>query len=838
MRGLIRQSLRGRRGPVLALAITLAFSSALVGTLALLVETGARGRVSTGEYSAPPALLGARQTRPVDGDVDLPTPERALMSTAVFTEVQKALPGAHVVADVIVPAVINSRAGDAESVEAHPWSATELGVRTLASGRAPRADHEIVVSRSDKAFAKSHLGDTVEIGFGGESNPHTIVGVLDAGSNGDRPDVYLSDHHGQVQNAAETRVAAVGVWPGQADAAKIRSIAAQRDVRLWPAEDRGDLEMVRQGRARAELVSGAAAFIVLAIIVGAFTLTAITALQIRERSREIAVLRVVGATPRQVTRLLHGEIRMIAFIAGGLGALAGPLLGTRLVDLLRSWGFIPRTLEPVVGPLPCVAAFAVAFLAAEVATRVAARQAVRGSPLAGLEGVDKPGVPVRKVLAGIAGLCLGLAMAAAPLYTSGEAAVGLPGLAGLVIALSLGPLAPLAIRLAVRLVTRVQERSFEPSTSAYLAWASVRSRSLRVGGALAPIVLGVALSSTQLFSGSTSAAIATAQIEAGHRADLMISAPITGIAEGLADDLTAMPEIDAAEPIVSSSVLIRGNQPDASWQSLRAIAVGGDHVDRYADLSPVDGTTLDPPVDGVTLSTQLGETLSVTAGDQLEFVLPDGGTIQRRVAGLYQRGLGFGDIVLPIGDLQPALASGQPTALAITVGDQASIAEVKQLLAGQLDHRPGLELTAPTEVPHPPESSADTAFPVLLLIILWSYIAIAVVNSLVIMTLARRREFALLRVIGATPSERRRTARWEAVFLATSACLLATIAILPGLCGLTYALSNGERLLPSISITVSAGIVAVCFALVLTAIELPVRRLLRANTSRPGGGRI
>jgi putative ABC transport system permease protein len=811
---------------VAALAITMAFSAMLVGMLGLLTETGVRGQVGTGEYAAAPVLIGADQARPVPDDVDLPVPDRALMPASVIDEVSAALPDARVVADRIAPAVIVAGQVDPVSVEVHPWSAIALGDRSLASGRAPETASEIVLSGGVDGSAQPGLGDIVDLGFGDEAEPVTVVGILAVDdSRTDVADVYLSDGHHRLRGKPEQRVAVVGVWPGAGDDTEVLEVIATRNGgRLWSADDRGEIEVVRQGPAKGALVSAAAAFGALAIIVSAFTLIVLTSLQIRERSRELAMLRVIGATPRQVKRLLRGEIRGVAIAAAAAGALVGPLLGARVVGVLRSWEVIPRSLEPVYGPWPFVAAFAVTVVSAEIAALISLRRVVRGSPLTGLEGADERKTSSSRVLAGWVGVTLGLVMASAPAYVSGEAAVGLPALAGLVIAISIGPLSPLV----VRLMAWTQRRHAARSAPRYLAIASLSARSARVGGALVPIVLGVSLSCTQLFSGATLSAIAADQFEAGHRADLLVTGALTGVDDGVADDIAAIAGVASVQSIVTTSVLTRGRQHDANWQSIPALAVDGDRVEQYADLQSVGSNTLGLADGGVALSTQVADALGAEKGDDLEIVLPDGQTIERYVTGVYRRGLGFGDAVLPIDDLQPAMAAGRATALAVTVASSAALPEVERQIAEYLAERPGLEVGYSATAGQLAEEPADGVFPVVLLLILWGYIAITVVNSLVITTLARRAEFARLRIVGATPTQQRRTVRWEATFLAATACLVATVASLPGLCGLTFALSHGERIFPRIDIATYTVVVATSFVLVMAATELPARKAMRA----------
>ncbi|MGR7003275.1 ABC transporter permease [Yinghuangia aomiensis] len=382
MNTLARLTLRARRGQVAALAVTVFFSAVLVGAFGVLLETGVRGRVSTGEYHAAPLLVASRQSVPVDGDVDMAVPGRALLPASLADAIAGALPGARVVADRLVPAVLGDRTRGTEPVDAHPWSAFALGNRTLASGHAPAGPDDIVLPDHVARSRGLGIGGNVRLGFGDQAVDYRLTGTTTADDTGvDTPDVYLADARIQQRGNPDRKIAAIGVWPRTAaDAETVARLASPAGAKLWDRGGRGPVEAVSQGRAKGTLVSAAGALGAISLLVAVFTVIALTSLQIRERSRELAMLRIVGATPRQVKRLLRAEIRMVAALAGVLGGLAGPAVGAAMIGAIRSWGVLPRTLDPVFGPLPFVAAMLTGFLAAEIATRVAVRRVVRDSP--------------------------------------------------------------------------------------------------------------------------------------------------------------------------------------------------------------------------------------------------------------------------------------------------------------------------------------------------------------------------------------------------------------------------------------------------------------------------
>lgn len=343
MNRLARLTLRGRVGQVAALAATLFFSAVLVGAFGLLLETGVRGQVSTGEYADAPLLVAARQSIPVDSDVPMAVPGRALLPDALAGDIARALPTSRVVADRIVPATFEVAGGGAESVDTHPWSAFALGNRALSSGHAPAGSGQVVLPGQLLHSRGLHLGSVVELGFGDQAVDYTVVGTTTADDAGiDVPDVYLSDAQIEAHGDPDREVAAIGVWPqANTDTAVLAQLAARYGATLWDHDSRGQVEVVSQGQVKDDLVSSSAALGAIALIVAVFTVMALTSLQIRERSRELAVLRIAGATPRQVRRLLRAEIRVVAALAGLLGGLAGPFLGGLIISALRTWGALP-----------------------------------------------------------------------------------------------------------------------------------------------------------------------------------------------------------------------------------------------------------------------------------------------------------------------------------------------------------------------------------------------------------------------------------------------------------------------------------------------------------------
>jgi putative ABC transport system permease protein len=116
---------------------------------------------------------------------------------------------------------------------------------------------------------------------------------------------------------------------------------------------------------------------------------------------------------------------------------------------------------------------------------------------------------------------------------------------------------------------------------------------------------------------------------------------------------------------------------------------------------------------------------------------------------------------------------------------------------------------------------------------IFTFTSIAVLNTLIMIALRRRRELALLRLTGATMRQVRSMARWEAILIITmglgTGLAIAATALLP----LSHAFTGGFR--PYAPAGWLAAILGVSALLALVAISVPTRRVLRtqpAETAR------
>ncbi|OIV36091.1 hypothetical protein BIV57_18195 [Mangrovactinospora gilvigrisea] len=235
------------------------------------------------------------------------------------------------------------------------------------------------------------------------------------------------------------------------------------------------------------------------VAIVAYGVVSAVALTVRARGREIALLRLVAATPRQVRRTVVAET-LVATIPGiVLGLLPGLPLGALLLDRLLALGAVQEPLRYRTDGWAVGLAAATSLLAAWVGALAASRRASRIAPIAALGSAD--GAPASRGgdgrlakgrrNAGIGALLLAAALGgtATGMPVQGSGVTATAGPACVVAALGLGLLAAPAVAALGRLLGRL------PGAAVRLAGRSLAARAAQAAASVGPLVLlvGVAV---------------------------------------------------------------------------------------------------------------------------------------------------------------------------------------------------------------------------------------------------------------------------------------------------------------------------------------------------------
>ncbi|MFF5900952.1 FtsX-like permease family protein [Streptomyces argenteolus] len=554
-----------------------------------------------------------------------------------------------------------------------------------------------------------------------------------------------------------------------------------------------------------------------------FVLCATTSLALRHRRRELALLRAIGTTPRQLHHMIAAESTVAGLVAGVLGCPLGAGVVYWLSSQFAGRGIVPPDFQPVIGPLPFLAAVVTAVAAAFVAARRAAR--IRPTEALGEAASEPARLSRGRLITG--GVLLALAASVLGLGLGYRADfVTLMGLANslvLLLAAAAAVLGPLLTRTAARLLVPVLNRT---GVTGWLAAANSRSGAVRTAGAVTPLILAVSFAATVVFTQTTQLSESADQIRSGTVADHVLTAP-TGLSPQLAYRAAELPDVQAATGVVrSKAVGVASLLGEQETVSLSAQGIEPRALASTLDLDRRDGDLSALTRDTVALSTTAASWLGLDVGDWAHLHLGDGTPFDGKVIAVYGRGFGFADLTFD----HDLLLSHTTDAVdgSVLVRSAPGAADTERQLAALARDYPGTVLSGALAADAQVEEARATAWVNYLVVgLIIAYTAITVVNTQAMNTIARRREFALLRLTGTNRSQVLSMMRRESAVVVAVGAVVGVALALPPLVLVAVALTGTP--LPSAPILGWLVILGSTAVLAVAGAMLPARLMLRAR---------
>ncbi|WP_199441042.1 ABC transporter permease [Umezawaea beigongshangensis] len=652
------------------------------------------------------------------------------------------------------------RAVDAATV-AHGWSSAELTPYSLLEGAAPGAD-EVVLQQGFGA----HVGQTVRLTSRTGARDLRVIGIA-GGSVPGQAAVFVAD----------SRVAELSGLPGPTAVGVHLESGVDGDSTLAALRERlGDTATVHAGadRVTADLPGAVpdhvGAISVFGFVLGitgfaaVFVLTGTVSLAVRQRLRELALLRTAGATPRQLHRLLRLEIAFVTLAAAvpalPLGVVVAELVATRF----RTLGAVPAQFTVSLNAVVLLVSVVLGLLVTVLSTGFAARRAVRIAPTQALRETvtaSRTGVVPRvltaAVLVGGAVAVLGLV----PL--GGQFGMGMGFVSCSLLLCAAAALGPVVVDPLIAVLSRLAGLT---GVLGRLAGAMTRAGSRRVVGVAIPLTLMFAINATMLLNGDVLTAV-TADQQAARTAPATVRVAATnapGLPLTTAAEVAALPGVTGSAATLGTRVVVdEGGKPeDHPAQGLRVTG------ERAVDLGVTTGDLTDLRDGEVAVSGPLAEARGWRVGDRPVFWLADGTRVELTVVATYLNRRGFGDLVLPA-DL---VATHDPHGLVGALYLRGA-ADLASTVGGRW---PTL---AATDAADPRGGASDVqnqqAAWELMVVVSLGFTAIAVVNTFAVATGARRREFADLRLAGATAGQLHRMLGRETLVVVGVALVLGCV---------------------------------------------------------------
>src|SRR3954453_20758891 len=526
-------SARGRLGTFIGALVALIASSVLVMAGAMELEAALRTQPPVERYAATTAVVTGQQTVGKEDKVALS--ERARVSSTLVARLA-AVPGVRAaIGDVSAPASLGGRTS-----EAHGWASAALTPYVLSAGRPPAGPGEVVTGYRAPLGARLRLGSTQA------ARTVTVVGVAHPRHSNGQPAIFLSDSEAARLAGHPGRDDAIGILGGPGfDASSLRASAGGADVLTRDA--RGRAEPPEAGDARTRVIAVAASFGGLALFIAIFVVAGTMSLSIQQREREIALLRAVAATPRQVRRMIAWEATIVGLLGSAIGVWPGAVLGRELGHALVRHGVAPPNFSVSAGWLPIAAAVGGGVVAALLAVLGAGRRASRVAPTRALTeaAVEPRLLGPGRVIGGLISLAGAVPLFLVSTTTSApDTVAATSGLTALFLVLGGGFLGPIVARIASGLLGPPLAR-LSP-VGGFLASTNLATATRRFSSASTPLVLTVGLSCTLLFSATTIDPPVTQQRHAGLTGDLAITSAGPGLPAAALADARAVPGVRSA----------------------------------------------------------------------------------------------------------------------------------------------------------------------------------------------------------------------------------------------------------------------------------------------------
>ena len=690
------------------------------------------------------------------------------------------------------------------------WDEVEAGgALAIEEGRPPAAAGEVVLDVASADEAGYEIGESVQVtsplGCSGGDSPlecegeegrYTLVGTArwgDADSPGGATVVFFTLPELQ-------RI--LGAAPPLAPEPQISGVAvsavdgvSQEELRdriaaALQADGLEDLEVITGAQAIEENKDELEQFLTffnviltvaagIALLVGAFIIFNTFSIVVAQRTRELALLRALGGSGRQVRLAVLGEALVVGILAAIIGEIAGIGLAIVLQAVLSEIGFDLPDASLVIAPQGVVIALGVGIVVTVVSAVLPAVRASRVSPLAAIRDVaiEDPRLGRRTVI-GLIGTLAGLLLLAAGLGLFGDVdnAVYYVGFGALVVFLGVTVLSPAVARPVAGTLGWPLERV--RGIRGRLARANAVRSPRRTAATASALMIGVALVVLIFVLADSIETSVDAQVDRAFRVDAIIGEEGGGGFGGNVSPLVAERVSELAEVEAASGLRV-GSEADFGDDSAFFAAVDMNVVNQIFDLDIREGAIEAVGLNDVGVSGRVAR----DQGWELGTVIPtDFGVAQREltVRAIFEVGQreGLADFLV---SLETYDTLGFPTVsdqgVYVTFAAGVSPDEGMAALEEVIEPYPQLEVLDREELKDQVASQINQliAFLFVLLALAIVIAFFGIVNTLALSVLERTHEIGLLRAVGMSRRQLRSAIRWEAILVSLFGAVLGLI---------------------------------------------------------------
>ncbi|MCA9346540.1 ABC transporter permease [Candidatus Saccharibacteria bacterium] len=518
----------------------------------------------------------------------------------------------------------------------------------------------------------------------------------------------------------------------------------------------------------------------IAIFVGSFIIQNTFRIVVTQRTRELALLRALGATRNQVMRLVLYEAFFVGLVAGALGIFAGAGIAYGVRGMMNALGFSLPGGPLEIAPRTVIISLIVGSGVTVVSSLLPAIKASRLAPVAALRDNQAPTKRKSLVTRGLIGAVLILIGGGAIVYGLGEnrsnplPIVGF-GVATQFIGVSMtAPLLALPISRFFGIILAKLR-----GIPAKLAYRNAIRTPRRTASTASALMIGVSLIAMIAIIASTFRVAIDKIVNDSFAADIIVTS--NNVGEGGPNTGTFSEEaynrIKGLKELKDVSALryaFTGYKVDGASSSFVLAGINPTNFDStVARLKPSEGTFERLKIGTVAVRQQELDKRGLQIGDTVDIEYAETGLKTYLIVGSFEDAFDS-DYLISADDYMQNFSNHNLVMIAATYNDSYSAETIKQAVEGALSEFPQLSVQDQSDLKRTANEQVDQ-----LIALLWSLLAMAVIiavfgitNTLMLSIAERTREIGMLRAIGMTRKQVRRMIRMEAIIIALFGALL------------------------------------------------------------------
>ncbi|MEI6448974.1 MAG: FtsX-like permease family protein [Actinomycetes bacterium] len=569
----------------------------------------------------------------------------------------------------------------------------------------------------------------------------------------------------------------------------------------------------------------------IAVLVGAFIIFNAFSMTVAQRRRELAMLRALGATRRQVLFSLAGEALVMGVFASLIGMFVGLGVAAGVNQVFKLAGFDIPSAGLALQPRTIVIALAVGVVVTLLSALIPAQRATRVPPMAALqEGAQLP--PSRfarfaPIMGGVVAV-LGALLILAGMYGPGSTMIRLATVAcgAILVFVAVAMLSRYFVRPLVGVLGWPLQKL--APVSGRLARDNSRRNPGRTALTAAALMIGLAV---VVFVAVLAQGLKSSFIDSFDktvRADYIISATnFMTIPSDTAQRVAAVPSIETAVSLDAQQVQAKGGSLAVVW------GVDPFDIERvwsFAWLKGSDAVLDKLGTSGAIVEEQTASSLGVGVGDAVPLTTVEGKKATFKVMGIYRDAMMLNGITVSSAGYDALFPKPQAFMVVAKAAAGSDIAQTQKAVEAALADTPTAKVQTTAEYK---KTTVDLVNQILTLV--YGLLALSViislfgiVNTLVLAVFERTREIGLSRAIGMSRRQVRATVRYESVI---TSIIGAAMGIVVGILfawvvttkfagqGITFAVPGGQ-LVVFVVLAVIVGVIAAI---------LPARRAARID---------